>query len=450
MAFPRHAIRYNSVGLFLTDSPAYEPESKDTKFVNRVQSTTISVDIDRQNIKQIGSEDFLARKIVKNGNINIDIDYLLTDGYEEDIFGLNICPPSVYYDKNQDVTTIEPEYSGTIYNGLEEDKNLFLMIGEEPFDLTGYAKKPSGFSGLDLLSMGNCFIKNYSISASVGDFAKASMSLQASDIIQGCVGSGEAGFVWQEITEFLTALLLQIDEEDEDFILFEDEGKILFEEAEQIQEVGGARNPALNLAEGGTVSDSGFLFNPYLYHSPTHAILPGGINVKIKNLTMGGPLLMDSEGACVKGDANVQSFDISVPFDREDLDGFASMHTYGRKMKYPQIGTLSLSLLSSAFSSGRFKDLLCEDTEYEIQIEMSHSCQLHCMNNKEENKRLIYTIDNAKFDSYSFSNSIGSMSTVDCNFSFGMSKNKGLFASGTFQDNKARPCYRYVPRPRII
>jgi len=93
MAFARTAIRYNSVGLFLTDSPAYQPKSKDTKFVNRVQSTTISVDIDRQNVKQIGSDEFLARKIIKNGNINIDVDYLLTDGYEEDILGMNICPP---------------------------------------------------------------------------------------------------------------------------------------------------------------------------------------------------------------------------------------------------------------------------------------------------------------------------------------------------------------------
>jgi hypothetical protein len=450
MAFARTAIRYNSVGLFLTDSPAYQPKSKDTKFVNRVQSTTISVDIDRQNVKQIGSDEFLARKIIKNGSINIDVDYLLTDGYEEDILGLNICPPSVYYDKNQDAIPVEPEYSGTIYNGLEEDKNLFFMIGEEPFDLTGYANRPSGFSGLDLLSIGNCFIKNYSVSASVGDFAKASVSLQASDIIQGCVGSGEAGFVWREITEFLTALLLQIDESDEDFILFEDEGKILFEEADQIQEVGGARNPALNLAEGGTVSDSGFLFNPYLYHSPINAILPGGITVKIKNLTMGGPLLEDMEGACVNAEANIQSFDISVPFEREDLEGFGSMHVYGRKMKYPQIGTLSLSLLSSAFGAGKFSDLLCEDTEYEVEIEMSHSCQLSCIKDKEENKRLVFNINNAKFDSYSFSNSIGSISTVDCNFSFGMSKNNGLFASGTFQDNKSRPCYRYIPRPEII
>ena len=112
------------------------------------------------------------------------------------------------------------------------------MIGEEPFDLAGYANRPSGFSGLDLLSIGNCFIKNYSVSASVGDFAKASVSLRASDIIQGR-RIRRSGFVWREITEFLTALLLQIDENDEDFILFEDEGKILFEEADQIQEVGG-------------------------------------------------------------------------------------------------------------------------------------------------------------------------------------------------------------------
>ena len=75
---------------------------------------------------KLAQMNLLPRKIIKNGNINIDVDYLLTDGYEEDILGLNICPPSVYYDKNQDAIPVDPEYSGTIYNGLEEDKNLSL------------------------------------------------------------------------------------------------------------------------------------------------------------------------------------------------------------------------------------------------------------------------------------------------------------------------------------
>ena len=43
---------------------------------------------------------------------------------------------------------------------------------------------------------------------------------------------------------------------------------------------------------------------------------------------MGGPLLEDLEGACVNAEANIQSFDISVPFEREDLEGFGSMHVW--------------------------------------------------------------------------------------------------------------------------
>ena len=45
-----------------------------------------------------------------------------------------------------------------------------------------------------------------------------------------------------------------------------------------------------------------------------------------------------------------------------------------------------------------------------------------------------YIFNNAKFDSYSFNESIGSIATVDCNFSFGVSRNNGMFMSGSFVD----------------
>ena len=75
------------------------------------------------------------------------------------------------------------------------------------------------------------------------------------------------------------------------------------------------------------------------------AIPPGGISVNVKNINVGGPVLSDENSAeCSKGYAHIQSFDISIPFERENLEGFQSMHVFGRKIKYPQIGTISFSL----------------------------------------------------------------------------------------------------------
>lgn len=75
----RNAIKYNSVGLFMTDSPGASPDTDSLYFFNRVQSASLSVDVQRQNVQHIGSEDFLDRKIVSEPNIQLSIDYLLTD-----------------------------------------------------------------------------------------------------------------------------------------------------------------------------------------------------------------------------------------------------------------------------------------------------------------------------------------------------------------------------------
>ncbi|MGY8817355.1 MAG: hypothetical protein ACKVHB_06280, partial [Pseudomonadales bacterium] len=90
MSGKRNAIKYNSVGIFLTDSPAAKPGADVLYFFNRVQSASVSVDVSRQDVQHIGSEDFLDRKIVSELSTKLSLEYLLTDGYEESLLGLNI------------------------------------------------------------------------------------------------------------------------------------------------------------------------------------------------------------------------------------------------------------------------------------------------------------------------------------------------------------------------
>jgi hypothetical protein len=441
MGLSRHAIRYNSIGLFLSESPGNNPEPKNIYFFNRAQSTTLAIDVARQDIQHIGDEDFLDRKIVTSANTQLNFEYLLTDGYEEKTLGLNIASGGGAFP------------GGTIYSGLKEDKNAFLVIGEEPFDLTGYAHKPNGYSGTDAIGVGNCFITNYSISAGVGDIAKASVSMVGSNVRYSCVGSGEGGTGWINAMADLGYTLTQLD----GLVNLEDGGKVKLQQSETASYEAGVPFPSLNLAEGGTdvigtpISylgededgnevtkvvqnpGTGLVFSPTLYNSPVSAITPGGINVRLKNLNIGGPIISGyNEGTCTKGSANIQNFNISLPFAREDLYGIGSMYAYGRKMKYPQIGTISFSLLSSAFESGNFKDLFCDDEIYNIEIDLNNHCDFTCAPSSEHNSLMKFVINNAKLDGYSFGETIGSFATVDCNFSFGISRRNGFFMSGSF------------------
>lgn len=422
----RNAIRYNSVGLFVTEDLE---NGKVLKFFNRVQSVNLSVDIQRENVQHIGSENFLVRKIVSAPQVSIQMEYLMTDGYEEDVLGLNIQRPGF------------PYANGTIHKNLKDNKTLFLAIGEEQFDLIRYTEKENKFKGIDIIGIGNCFITNFSINAGIGGLATASVTMVASDLTYQCEGSHS----WSEIIEELSALLRQaspnaaevegesdFSDREEDFITFQDETKIFLQHIYQIGERQGVGNPSLDLPNRGAIKDiEGVAFDPKMYNSVVSAIPPGGITLKVKNINVGGPIIGGKdEGNCMKGDANIQSFDISVPFEREDLYGFQSMHVYGRKMKYPQIGTLSMSLLSSAFKSGRLSEIFCKDNFYEIEINFDNQCNFTC-NGAPKKSHMKLIISNAKLDSYSISQGIGSVGTVDCNFSFGISTSRGIHIFGS-------------------
>ncbi len=436
MSGKRNAIKYNSVGIFLTDSPAAKPGADVLYFFNRVQSASVSVDVGRQDIQHIGSEDFLDRKVVSELSTKLSLEYLLTDGYEENLLGLNILS------KGQEMPSSQGK---SAYYDLKEDKTILMAVGAEPFDLTGYENRNNHYSGIDVIGIGNCYITDYSISAGVGEFPKASVSYAASNLRHSCNGSGYGGHYWLDNVNEVAVLLTQLNA----FIELQNGQNIGLGSSEQKFYKAGVQNPSLDLANkgadltgpkierhGGEIAlGTGIEFNPKMYKSPVAAIAPGGINVNLRNLNVGGPILSGkNEGTCIEGSANIQSFNINLPFAREDLYGFESMHVYGRKMKYPQIGSISFSLLASAFNSGDFRKIFCQDEDYKIEISLNNHCDYFCSASSEHESYIKYIINNARFESYSFSESIGSIATVDCSFSFGVSPNNGFFMSGSFED----------------
>jgi hypothetical protein len=439
MARSRNIIRYNSVGLFLTETSEDDPYKTQVSFLNRIQSAEISIDVSRVDVQHIGSEDFLDRKIVSAPEINVSFEYLLTDGYEEKVVGINQeYSPTIYTEEFGVIDNPEPAASGTIHNQLQDNKSLFMVVGEEQFDLTGYANRPQGFSGLNIISIGNCFITNYSVSASVGDMAKANVSMVASNIEYSCIDDNHA---WFQPLEELSALLREIDQNDTDFVHLQTDKKVLLEDGHQEELTAGLGDPSLDLPNKGLKKEIGIHFEPKHYKAPISAMPPGAIHVKIRNLDSGGPILNElGDEDCIEGYAHIQTFDVNVPFERENLQGFESMHVYGRKMKYPQIGNISFSILPSAFKNGEISQIFCEDNFYEIELKFNNQCNFGCLPSEAKDTHMIFRINNAKLDGYSLSQSIGSFQAFNCNFSFGVSRNNGVFIYGTYENERLFPC----------
>ena len=457
----RNVIKYGSASLFLTDSPAKDPNTRNVYFLNRVQSISLSMSINRQDIMQMGSDDFVARKIIGEPEVTLSFDYLLTDGYEDHILGLNVFPNPLEYTDYYGVRNVTEDFKkrGTIYNNLREDKSIFLMVGPEDGDVIGRNAIKNNWLDYDAIGIGNCFITNYSISASVGGFATASVEMRCSNITYTCFkqNPGE-GFEWFEDVLEIFSLLSQEDLDETDFIRQQNSGRIDLQGSGEIvsKKYFGLQSPSLDLIEKGkAIEDKGVVFEPLMYNSVMSAASQGSINLSIRNPDHGGPIFdsyskvkhrqghefnrLQSSG-CFHAVANAQSINVSVPFAREDLLGFESMHVYGRKLKKPQVGNIQISLSANAFESGRLEELLCDDNTYDLEIDIVNKCSFSCVRAEERDKHMSFMIENAKLDGYQFNANIGSNADVTCNFSFGMSPKNGLMISGTYMNAASSPC----------
>ena len=112
------------------------------------------------------------------------------------------------------------------------------------------------------------------------------------------------------------------------------------------------------------------------------------------------------------------------------------MNSFGRPMKYPQLGKVSVSLLQDAFTSGNLQGMLCNDNEYNMNVYLENECASLFGGQDASSTFMQLQLSNMKLDGYSLSNQIGQRGTVDCNFSFEMSPQKGclLYTSPSPRD----------------
>ena len=145
----RNRIIYNNVGLLTGPSPAFQVhsgangESKLTS-LNLVQASSFDMALNRANVKQIGGTRLAARQAVTQPSVSLGFSYLLTDGINEKTLGFNVAGETSFLSR---VTG-------------NDDRNFFLFVSENAqtdFNLQ------SGFSNMDVLSFGNCYINNYSL-----------------------------------------------------------------------------------------------------------------------------------------------------------------------------------------------------------------------------------------------------------------------------------------------
>ena len=342
----RPIITYENIALFQSDAPAHSIASNSgdgLNFLPLVQSIDFSVDIPRTNAGALGTKGFIDQSNRNAPDLQFSINTIENFG---DLFSGLVSGDSVR-------------------NNLNIDRNFYAIIGDKRgFDISGQS-----LSGLDVLSFGNCFLNNVSLSQSVNGLMNSTYSyvgsnLQAQKLKQnGIIFSGDA--------------------------------------------------PSINLtgdqSQGFKVLFSGM--DSY-YKNDVNSIIPYySTNVTISGDNSVGNFLIKSD--------SIQSFDLSLPINRKTIYSLGKKYPVKRKALFPSEGSFSFSNRVSNFEASgdraNLKDFLNSDESYVLDISGEN----------EGKNNFHFQISGAKLMSQSYNSSIGSDVVANLGFGFELNRLKG-------------------------
>lgn len=323
-------------------------------YMSAVQSVGVGFSQQRQKSKQVGSKGLAINDITRMPDVDLSISYYYTPAMlNENLLGL--------VDSN-------PSYDGTGFfdDYTNEDQNFYIvnhqnqgsdMIVNDSVDLSSLT------TDVEVVSIGNAFLTNYSLGFSVGSLPIVSTSYKCSNIRM------EKG---------------------------------TFDECD---------NPAINLQSGnnqgvGLVQLENAKISGFDYYSNINRFnpplcSPTDVNVTLQNLQIGG--------APISGDAHLQSFSFNIPINRVDLFGLGSDYPYGRKIQYPITSSVNLEFLVSGFATGEIASLITSESGYNFDIQV--------MDTGEEYQNT-FSFEDLKLESSSYQMDVNDQMTYSLGFSF--------------------------------
>ena len=364
----------------------------DMKEINRVQDMSYNLEVTRTDINEFGQLAALSREVTEPPTVSLDFSYYLTNGIEEKNLGFETNNA-----KTMPVTTanpfmkslLDPDATGSGFEAAKADElNYYIVTTKEGNDLHGKTSVKGADQGC--IAIGNGFITSYGISASVGELATASVSVEASNILfKNNIASNMAN------------------------------------PAIDVDSTTGAKLGTATSVDFGSLASSKNKSTHLVSSNEVFALRPGDISIDFDatgyfadasnagGLQLGGPILPgqgtdSSHGS--KTAMHVQSVSLDLPISRTPLTKLGSHFPFARKIDFPVTVTLSVSALMADFDDGSLDTLICNAEEKrDIALVMKDRCG--------SGEALTWVLRNAILDSESFSASIGDNKSVDLTFS---------------------------------
>ena len=368
----RNRVIYQSEALFVS-SGVNSTSRADHMQLRRVQSANYSFNVTRTDLNQFGQLSRIDSLILEAPTVSADVSYFLGNGFNEE--ALNFA------NSNLNVGFV----SGQITSS--SGQNLYIMTSDDGKD----ANFSTGEFGA--IGIGNAFVTDYSLEASVGSFPTVTVSFEGSNINASTSVSGtKDGFSGT----FSGAGINPIS------------GTPL---ADQVAGQGIQIRPADPATDEGV---------------PT-ALRPSDLFLDLQNAD-GDTIsdIHDTDGA------HVQSVSLSIPLSRTPIEKLGTRFPFARTVDFPITPTLSVSAIVNETQERSLTNIIDSD-------DFISSATITIKDSAGANAA-VYKLTNLKLDSESFSSSVGPNKTVDLTFSVSVGGpddlENNVFFSGSNTDAK--------------
>jgi len=368
----RNRVIYQSEALFASKE-INSTSKQDHMQLRRVQSANYSFNVSRTDINQFGQLSRIDSLILEAPTVSADVSYYLTDGYNEEALNFS--------NSNLNVGFV----SGQITSS--SGQNLYIMTSPEGKD----ANFSAGSFGS--IGIGNAFVTDYSLEASVGGFPTITVSFEGSNINASTDVTGtDDGFSGN----------------------FTGAG---------IDPISGT--PIANQTAGNGIEIRPA--DPGTDEGTATALRPADVIFDLSNANNDTIATIDGTDG-----AHVQSVSLSIPLSRSPIERLGTRFPFARTVDFPITPTLSVSAIVNETAQRSLTDIIAEDS-------FIPSAQI-TIKDPAGDKSAIYKLTNLKLDSESFSSSVGPNKTVDMTFSVSVGGpddlENNVFFSGKNTDEK--------------
>jgi len=365
--------------------------------LDRVQNCNFNFTINRQDINELGQLARIDTIVNEAPTVGLDFSYYITDGLNERLLGFNFSGR-----KTQGATAIDTQsVSGaSAISGLMVDtqgNNFYILTVDEGEDVVG-----AGLGGTtnSVIAIGNGFISEYSLDASVGNIPTASVTIEGFNI-KSDVNS--------------TANLL-----DGTYALTGTSPAINYE-----------ASPATRLLD----RNRGYVINNSTNTagvSTISALRPGDIVLTLPT----------NEGFTELDDANnkahIQSFAFTIPLTRTVLQRLGNVFGFARVLEVPLNMDLTINAVVNELQTADIFDQLCGTAGKKNFTVTLNEC---ADAGGTPTPKMVYTIKGAILSSESFSTDIGGNQTVDLTYNVQIGgandTDNGIFFSGSYTTGAA-------------